>query len=462
MDTAYRCHNRRVDPTYRMNTRDENQPRTLGDYSKPSHEGYRNTIVLSKDTEVSHLRSDTIRLVQNGCAFHRLRSKYPNQHLKDFLKITDSIDLHGSSREITCLRLFHLFFRDQARNWLERVPAGFISTWEDLTSRFLAMFFPPERTTKHRNDILMFQQHHGRLRKLGACEAWETIDDLAQYEDEEWDDLVFPGKGSLDYENANAEQFKKEGYLSFEIQHQEAFEGLVLDFILDQDDKIRQLEEYMGRIRDEYMQLSLNVCEILKEEIRTREYEHDRPKKIQKITRYPDTKSVESYKGDTYLVSSNQERSPSIRDRLSSKLLFVGYVRKEVILHTFWPSIGDDEFVTRRMKARSIRDPRVKSAHRCIATTIAGRKDSTNQITINDLFFLYCIYAPNVYCNIPFWLCQYLNSSGDGELICEGMYVTRLARCFGILTPAMIGALGGGAFCHSHQEEIFDSYRIIV
>ncbi|GJZ39002.1 MAK10-like protein [Tanacetum coccineum] len=48
-------------------------------------------------------------------------------------------------------------------NWLERLPAGSITTWEDLTTRFLAQFFPPGRTAKLRNDILMFQQHHGEL-----------------------------------------------------------------------------------------------------------------------------------------------------------------------------------------------------------------------------------------------------------------------------------------------------------
>ncbi|GJX64905.1 hypothetical protein Tco_0299248 [Tanacetum coccineum] len=44
---------------------DENPIRTLGDYSKPSHEGYMNTIELPD----------------------------PNQHLKDFLKLVDSLDL---------------------------------------------------------------------------------------------------------------------------------------------------------------------------------------------------------------------------------------------------------------------------------------------------------------------------------------------------------------------------------
>ncbi|GKC75317.1 MAK10-like protein, partial [Tanacetum coccineum] len=110
---------------------DENPPRTLGDYSRPSHEGYRNTIELPDGNNVVSLRSDSIRLVQNGCAFYGLRSEDPNQHLKDFLKLVDSLDLN---------------------------------------------FFPPGRTTKLRNDILMFQQHHGE----SLSEAWTRFKDLLQ------------------------------------------------------------------------------------------------------------------------------------------------------------------------------------------------------------------------------------------------------------------------------------------
>ncbi|GKB07033.1 zinc finger, CCHC-type containing protein [Tanacetum coccineum] len=140
---------------------DENPIRTLGDYSKPSHEGYRNTIELPVGNNVVPLRSDTIRLVQNGCSFHGLRSEDPNQHLKDFLKLVDSLDLDGENRERTRLHLFQFSLRDQASNWLERLPVGSITTWEDLTTHFLAQFFPPGRTTKLCNDILIFQQHHG-------------------------------------------------------------------------------------------------------------------------------------------------------------------------------------------------------------------------------------------------------------------------------------------------------------
>ncbi|GKF11939.1 hypothetical protein Tco_0049865 [Tanacetum coccineum] len=117
---------------------DENPIRTHGDYSKPSHEGCRNTIELPEGINVVPLRSDTIWLVQNGYSFYELRSEDPNQHLKDFLKLVDSFDLNSDNRERTRLRLSEFSLRDQARNWLERLPAGYISTWDDLTTRFLA------------------------------------------------------------------------------------------------------------------------------------------------------------------------------------------------------------------------------------------------------------------------------------------------------------------------------------
>ncbi|GJX66353.1 zinc finger, CCHC-type containing protein [Tanacetum coccineum] len=191
---------------------DKNPIRTLEDYSKPSHEGYQNTIELPVGNNVVPLRSDTISLVQNGCSFHGLRSEDPNQYLKDFLKLVDSLDLDVENRERTRLRLFQFSLRDQASNWLERLPARSISTWEDLTTSFFAQFFPPGRTAKVRNDILMFRQHQGeslseawnrfkdllqkidcaaagKLREKNADESWEIIENLALFDHEGWNDL---------------------------------------------------------------------------------------------------------------------------------------------------------------------------------------------------------------------------------------------------------------------------------
>ncbi|GJX16000.1 MAK10-like protein [Tanacetum coccineum] len=151
---------------------DENPIRTLRDYSKPSHEGFRNTIKLPHRWVINVYLLITPSVGRKlNALFHGLRSEDPNQHLKDFLKLVDLFDLDGANRERMRLHLFQFSLRDHAINWLERLPAGSITTWEDLTTRFLAQFFPPGRTKKLRNDILMFQQHHGE----SLSEAWTLV-----------------------------------------------------------------------------------------------------------------------------------------------------------------------------------------------------------------------------------------------------------------------------------------------
>ncbi|GKC70513.1 hypothetical protein Tco_1116396 [Tanacetum coccineum] len=87
----------------------ENPMRTLGDYFRPSHKGYQNTIELPDGNNVVPLRSGTIRLVQNECSFHELRSEDPNQHLKDFLKPVDLLDLDVANKERTGLQNLALY-----------------------------------------------------------------------------------------------------------------------------------------------------------------------------------------------------------------------------------------------------------------------------------------------------------------------------------------------------------------
>ncbi|GJV30872.1 zinc finger, CCHC-type containing protein [Tanacetum coccineum] len=72
--------------------------------------------------------------------------------------------------------LFDLTLSGWCKTDADSMDFGSISTWEDLTTRFLAQFFPPGKTTKLRNDILMFQQHQGE----SLSEAWTRFKDLLQ------------------------------------------------------------------------------------------------------------------------------------------------------------------------------------------------------------------------------------------------------------------------------------------
>ncbi|GJU97359.1 hypothetical protein Tco_1326630 [Tanacetum coccineum] len=158
---------------------DENPICTLGDYSRPSHEGYRNTIELPEGNNVVPFRFDTIRLVQNGCSFHRLRSEDPNQHLKDFLKLMDSLDLDGENRER--MRLISVRSIDSFQGLTPKSP----STWH----RSLApspIFYDHVNLVTRRT---INQSAGGKLRDINLEESWAILKDLALYDNENWNDL---------------------------------------------------------------------------------------------------------------------------------------------------------------------------------------------------------------------------------------------------------------------------------
>ncbi|GJZ97590.1 hypothetical protein Tco_0670043 [Tanacetum coccineum] len=181
---------------------DENLIRTLGDYSKPSHEGYRNTIELSVWNNVVPLRSDTIRLVQNGCSFHELRSEDPNEHLKDFLKLVDSLDLDGENRERTArltapavansaIRMPTNIGKSLKTSLSTTMRAGMTQKYSPSQLRlFLHLKAPqgtsktPERRLLELEDQIDFLLKGSRPVQTLIDESWEIIKNLAIYDHE--------------------------------------------------------------------------------------------------------------------------------------------------------------------------------------------------------------------------------------------------------------------------------------
>ncbi|GKD51175.1 hypothetical protein Tco_1280151 [Tanacetum coccineum] len=136
-------------------------------------------------------------------------------------------------------------------------------------------------------------------------------------------------------------------------------------------------------------------------------------------------------------------------ERQSRKSATLSGLRKEVtvkanhLLLGFWPTIGDDGFNVGNTKVAAIRDPRVKLAHYCIATTIAGRKESTHRVTEIDLFYFYCIYSDEVVCNIPYWL-------------------AKIARSYGLLNNEMMGALNVEPSPHVFIKKSLISMGVVI
>ena len=131
------------------------------------------------------------------------------------------------------------------------------------------------------------------------------------------------------------------------------------------------------------------------------------------------------------------------------KLLNGETVRNDMTCALFWPNIGDGAYSS-TTGATFLRDPRVRLTHMCITYSLSGRHGSTHRITASDLFFLYTIYSQDVYCNIPFWVASYLQGGvreKEGDKIYGGMFVTRLARSYGILKLEIMGYLSVGNTC---------------
>ncbi|GJT19565.1 hypothetical protein Tco_0878271 [Tanacetum coccineum] len=143
-------------------------------------------------------------------------------------------------------------------------------------------------------------------------------------------------------------------------------------------------------------------------------------------------------------------------------LLEFGCRSMHIFTHMFWPTIGDGGYNVGNTKAKSIRNPRIKLVHRCIMMTITGRKETTNRVTEIDLFYLYCIFEERVVCNIPYWLAKYLKSVRDKSVIFGGMFVTKIARSFGLLTNELVSVLNRKPPPHVYRKTSLIKMGVIM
>ncbi|XP_040996048.1 uncharacterized protein LOC121242223 [Juglans microcarpa x Juglans regia] len=97
-----------------------------------------------------------------------------NIHLVMFLEICDTIKINGVTEDTIRLRLFLFSLRNKARGWLQSLQLGSITSWQDMTEKFLAKFFPHAKIAQLRSEIGQFKQND--LESL--YESWERYKDL--------------------------------------------------------------------------------------------------------------------------------------------------------------------------------------------------------------------------------------------------------------------------------------------
>ncbi|KAK5772406.1 hypothetical protein PVK06_048694 [Gossypium arboreum] len=150
-------------------------PRTMYDYAKPSLTGTESSKVRPAIAANNFkLKPNTIQMIQQFVQFDGLQDEDPNTRLVNFLEFCDTFKINGVSDDAIHLRLFPFSLRNKAKPLLNSLPRGSITTWEQMTEKFLLKYFPPAKMAKLCNDISSFVQMD--LETL--YNAWERYKDL--------------------------------------------------------------------------------------------------------------------------------------------------------------------------------------------------------------------------------------------------------------------------------------------
>ncbi|KAF7832953.1 uncharacterized protein G2W53_015286 [Senna tora] len=153
----------------------EQNNRNVSDYATPKLDGLQHGIWRpSIQANNFEIKPATIQLLQANGQFGGSPVEDPNNHIRNFLEICDTFKHNGVSDDAIHLRLFPFSLRDKAKVWLQSLPEGSITTWEELAQQFLTKYFPPGKTAKMRNDITSFVL----LDNESLYEAWERFKEL--------------------------------------------------------------------------------------------------------------------------------------------------------------------------------------------------------------------------------------------------------------------------------------------
>ena len=106
-------------------------PRTMCDYIKPSLTETESSIVRpAVAANTFELKPNTIQMIQQFVQFDGLQDEDPYAHLANFLELCDTFKINGISDDSIRLRLFPFSLRKKAKQWLNLLSRGSITTWE--------------------------------------------------------------------------------------------------------------------------------------------------------------------------------------------------------------------------------------------------------------------------------------------------------------------------------------------
>ncbi|XP_058784452.1 uncharacterized protein LOC131659258 [Vicia villosa] len=105
---------------------DRNQ-RPLKEFAQPSNEEPSSSIVNpTLTTKNFELKPALLQLVQQN-QFAGLATENPNQHLKVFIQLADTLKANAATSKAIRLRLFPFSLRGKARDWLDSLTTNSIT-----------------------------------------------------------------------------------------------------------------------------------------------------------------------------------------------------------------------------------------------------------------------------------------------------------------------------------------------
>ncbi|XP_009804617.1 uncharacterized protein [Nicotiana sylvestris] len=146
--------------------------RILHDYARLDHfEGessVRRPPIAANNFEIC---TGLIQTIQQSCQFTGDASEDPHNHLIDFLELVETCRYNGVITDAIRLRLFSFSLKGEAKTWLRSLPRGSITTWDQMTQKFLNKYFLHAKTFKMKQEINNFMQTDSE----SVYQAWKKI-----------------------------------------------------------------------------------------------------------------------------------------------------------------------------------------------------------------------------------------------------------------------------------------------
>ncbi|XP_076949774.1 uncharacterized protein LOC143622546 [Bidens hawaiensis] len=93
----------------------------------------------------------------NSAPFHGVENEDAPGHLNKFTRICNTFNIANVTRASICLHLFPFSLEGRASSWLENLPPGSITTWDELQAEFLKKKFRPSKASRFRDQICSFR-----------------------------------------------------------------------------------------------------------------------------------------------------------------------------------------------------------------------------------------------------------------------------------------------------------------